>query len=152
MKQRGRKSAAKQAMSAYDRIANNRAVSSSDQAPAHLSDATKQWWAAIVAEHGLAEHELRILTVAAEAFDRRGQARQALAEHGLSYTDNKGMVRARPEVAIERDSAIRFLRAMRELNLDNAEPPDRNKNCTIGMSWQQLQQQARGAPYDDVED
>jgi P27 family predicted phage terminase small subunit len=146
MKQRGRKSAAKLAVivanvpaSDHDRrrSSNNRALSSRDLPPSHLSDATKQWWAAIVSEHQLGEHELRVLTIACEAFDRREQAREALNKHGLSYTDDKGMVRARPEVAIERDSAIRFLRAMRELNL-NAEPPDHNKNSTVGLSWRDL--------------
>jgi phage terminase small subunit len=154
MNQRGRKSAAKQAISAYDRTrsANNRASSSRELAPPHLSDATKAWWEAIVAEYGLSGPELYTLRIACEAWDRKEQARQALTEHGLSYEDNKGMLRQRPEAAIERDSAIRFMRAMRELNFGDVEPPDRNKNCLIGMSWRQMQQQSRGVPYDDVED
>jgi hypothetical protein len=44
-------------------------------------------------------------------------SRRELAKHGLSYTDDKGMIRARPECSIERTSQIAFLRAVRELNL-----------------------------------
>jgi len=160
MKQRGRKGPTQQAMIAVNphasgdnrrRSVNNRTSSLNDLPPHHLSDATKAWWAATVSEYGLSGPELYTLRIACEAWDRKEQARGALEEHGLSYTDAKGMVRQRPEAAIERDSAIRFMRAMRELNFD-VEPPDRNRNCTIGMSWRQMQQQPRGAPYDDVED
>jgi hypothetical protein len=133
------------------RRSTNHVLSSSDSPPPHLSETTKQWWTAILSEYRFSDHELYVLRIAAEAWDRKEQARQVLQEHGLSYTDSKNMVRARPEAAIERDSAIRFMRAMRELNFD-VEPPDRNRNCTIGMSWRQMQQQPRGAPYDDVED
>jgi hypothetical protein len=50
-----------------------------------------------------------------EALDRTEQARLALLEHGLVYTEGKGLVRSRPEFAIERDSRFAYLRAMREL-------------------------------------
>ncbi len=68
------------------------------------------------------EHQLHILQAAAEAWDRKEQARLALIEHGLTYQDAKGMIRSRPEVQIERDSRIAFMRALRELRLD-VEPP-----------------------------
>lgn len=51
-------------------------------------------------------------------------AREALAKHGLTYTDEKSMIRARPEVAIERDARISYLRSLRELNLET-DPPGR---------------------------
>jgi hypothetical protein len=51
-------------------------------------------------------------------------ARQAIERHGMSYTDDKGMIRSRPEVAIERDSRTGFMRAVRELDLgSDVEPP-----------------------------
>lgn len=61
-------------------------------------------------------------------------ARAALATHGLTFTDAKGMIRARPECAIERDSRVAYLRAMRELNLDVDPPKDLNRNSMIGIS------------------
>jgi len=79
-----------------------------------------------MAEYGL-EHEphaLRVLTLACEALDRCEEARGALATHGTTYLDRFGAPRARPEVAIERDSRTAALRAFRELSLDGeaAEP------------------------------
>jgi len=65
-----------------------------------------------------------LLQAAGEAWDRYQQARTALAEHGLTFTDDKGMVRARPEAAIERDSRIAFARLIRELDLDTDGPAE----------------------------
>lgn len=85
--------------------------------PAHLQAATKVWWKAIVADFDFEPHLLQTLQATAEAWDRKEQAREALAKHGLTYTDDKGMVRARPEVAIERDARTAYMRGMRELEL-----------------------------------
>jgi len=82
----------------------------------------KTWWAEIVSEHALGSHQLLVLRAACQAWDRMEQARKVLACSGLSYTDDKGMHRAMPEVAIERDSRTAFVRAVRELNL-KLEPP-----------------------------
>lgn len=76
-----------------------------------------------VAVRRFKNHELRILLVACETLDRRAEAREALKNHGLTFTDIKGMVRQRPEVCIERDCSAAFLRAVRTLHLDPA-PPD----------------------------
>ena len=52
------------------------------------------------------------------------QAREQLATDGLTITTRHGEVRAHPCAAIERDSAIRFARLMRELGLsDEGETP-----------------------------
>ncbi|TIT81778.1 MAG: P27 family phage terminase small subunit [Mesorhizobium sp.] len=61
---------------------------------------------------------------AAESWDRKEQARQAIRVHGLSFEDARGNVKARPEVAIERDARVAFLRAMRELDLDAEGPKE----------------------------
>ncbi len=89
----------------------------SPRVPEHLAKATGAWWAHVVAEWSLDEHHVRLLTFAAEAWDRAEQARRAIAEHGLVFTDRFGSPRARPEVAIERDSRIAFARLLRELDL-----------------------------------
>ncbi len=52
------------------------------------------------------------------------QARVALAEHGLTFTDASGSPKTRPEVAIERDSRIAFARLIRELDLDVDTPAE----------------------------
>jgi phage terminase small subunit len=146
MAKRGRKSAAELAVMPYVRP-----VSAYDPKPPqhelppppdHLSEGTRLWWRALVADYKLDPHHLRVLQVAAEAWDRKEQARQALVEHGLSYTDDKGMIRARPEVQIERDARTAFLRALRELNLD-VEPPKPPRYGGIGITWEQLQDDRR---------
>ena len=91
--------------------------------PAHLRAATGAWWAEVVDRFELEGHHVRLLTLAGEAWDRAQQARAALDEHGLTYTDRFGAPRTRPEVAIERDSRIGFARLIRDLNLDAAETP-----------------------------
>ena len=91
--------------------------------PAHLKPATKTWWRSVVADYELEEHHLRLLTAAAEAWDRLTQAREALRRHGMVYADRFGSPKARPEVAIERDSRIAFARLLRELAL-NVEAPN----------------------------
>jgi P27 family predicted phage terminase small subunit len=92
------------------------------KAPKHLRLATRRWWKSVVADFELEAHHVRLLTLAAEAWDRGQQAREALAEHGLTFSDRFGQPHARPEVAIERDSRISFARLLRELALE-VEPP-----------------------------
>jgi phage terminase small subunit len=91
-------------------------------APEHLQEPTREWFCRVVADYHLEPHHLRLLSLACEAWDRCTQARVALAEHGLTYTDRFKQPRARPEVAIERDSRIAFARLLRELALDIEEP------------------------------
>ncbi|QDB99779.1 P27 family phage terminase small subunit [Mesorhizobium sp. 8] len=86
--------------------------------PDHLRAATKRWWRSVVDDFDLEAHHLRLLTRAAEAWDRGEEAREAVAQHGLVYTDRFGAPRARPEVAVERDSRTGFARLLRELSLD----------------------------------
>ena len=94
------------------------------KAPKHLERATKVWWRALVEEFELEEHHLRLLQLAAEAWDRCAQAREVLAAEGLIYMDRFEQPRARPEVAIERDSRLAFARLLRELALDVEPPPN----------------------------
>ena len=63
-------------------------------------------------------HHRRLLTLAAEHWDRAAAARLAIADHGLTYVDRFGSPRERPEVKTARDSSIAFARLLRELRLD----------------------------------
>lgn len=92
------------------------------RAPGHLRRPTKAWWRSVMDEYDLQEHHERVLTAACEAWDRMQEAREAIAEHGLTYCDRFGAPRARPELAVERDSRIAFARLVRDLELDD--PPD----------------------------
>jgi phage terminase small subunit len=92
--------------------------------PAHLRAETRKWFAAIVDDFDLESHHLKLLTLAAEAWDRVQQAREALDKHGLTFIDRYGSLRARPEAAIESQSRIAFARLLRELSLDVEPPPE----------------------------
>lgn len=97
--------------------------------PEHLTPEARAWWAQTVAEYDLGGHHLKLLQSAAEAWDRQQQARQAIADHGgLTFTDERGVIRAHPAVAMERDARIAVARLVRELDLDggpsgDARPP-----------------------------
>ena len=93
--------------------------------PAHLEAATRKWFRAVTEEYMLDHHHVRLLILAAESWDRCQQARKILAKEGLTFTDRLGCPRARPEVAVERDSRIAFARLVRELGLDTA--PDESR-------------------------
>jgi phage terminase small subunit len=92
------------------------------KAPAHLKPPTADWWRRVMTDWTLEEHHVRLLTLAAESWDRGQQAREALATNGLTFLDRFKQPHARPEIAIERDSRIAFARLVRELGLDVEEP------------------------------
>jgi phage terminase small subunit len=91
--------------------------------PAHLQPATRDWFTQVVADYDLESHHLKLLTLAGESWDRGCQAREALAKHGLTFTDRWGAPRGRPEIGVERDSRIAFARLCRELDLDEDTGP-----------------------------
>jgi P27 family predicted phage terminase small subunit len=99
------------------------------QPPKHLRADTAAWFASIVGEYELDSHHLRLLTKACEAWDRSEQAREAVAKLGMTYEDRFGAPRARPEIAIERDSRLAFARLVRELGLDVAAPSESRPNA-----------------------
>lgn len=92
--------------------------------PRHLRAETRKWFLDVTKAYELEEHHCRLLALAGEAWDRGQQAREALAEHGLTYVDRFGCPRARPEAAIERDSRTGFARLLRELDLDVEAPAE----------------------------
>lgn len=102
------------------------------RAPAHLNRQTAAWWRAVVREYHVEEHHRRLLTAAAESWDRMTEAREALAEHGTVYVDRFGAPRARPEVAIERDSRLAFARLLRELDLRGDSRPEEPGSSSTG--------------------
>ncbi len=101
------------------------------KAPAHLARETKRWWLSVQEEFELGEHHVRLLTLACESWDRAKQAREALNGE-LVYTDRFGCPRVRPEVTVERDSRLAFVRILRELALDVEPPRDAGRPPGIG--------------------
>ncbi len=92
------------------------------RAPQHLRPETRRWWRHCVTEWPLEPHHLKLLTIAAESWDRLTAAREIIDRDGMTFLDRLGHPRPHPEIAIERDCKISFMRALRELDLD-LEPP-----------------------------
>ena len=91
--------------------------------PRHLKPATRRWFACVAKAYELEQHHLRLLVLAGESWDRCQAAREVIDRDGLTYLDRFACPRARPEIAIERDSRIAFARIVRELDLDVEAPP-----------------------------
>jgi hypothetical protein len=107
--------------------------------PSTCSRAQKAGGPRFLRNNKLEQYPLRTLQAAAETWDRKEQARGALAQQGPTFTDDRNMIRARLEVAPERDSCIAFLHALRELGLD-VEPPKPRRIGEIGVvTWEDLQ-------------
>jgi len=92
------------------------------KAPPHLAETTRAWWLNVVRGWQLEEHHVRVLTLAAEAFDRAVDSQVLLTRDGLVIQGREGGMRPHPAVAIRRDAEISFARLLRELDLD-VDPP-----------------------------
>jgi P27 family predicted phage terminase small subunit len=90
--------------------------------PSHLQPETKEWFTRVSNDYELEEHHLKLLQLAAEAWDRCREARAQLAKEGLTVEGREG-VKAHPCVQIERDSSNRFSALIKQLGLDVTENP-----------------------------
>lgn len=95
-----------------------------NKTPKHLRAETARWFESVIRDFQLEPHHRKLLALAGEAWDRCMQVREAIDKHGITYPDRFGAPRARPEVAIERDSRLAFARLVRELDLDVDPPSD----------------------------
>jgi P27 family predicted phage terminase small subunit len=93
-------------------------------APKHLKAATRRWWLAVATDWQLEQHHIRLLTLAAESWDRCQEAREQIHREGLTVPTKAGGPRLHPCVRVEQDSKILFSRLLRELDLDVAPPAE----------------------------
>ena len=99
----------------------------SNHPPDHLTPETAAWFSGVASQYQLENHHVKLLTLAAESWDRAQEARLALQEYGLIYYDRFSQPKSRPETAILRDSVTTFARPLRELDLDCEAPTDRSR-------------------------
>ena len=99
-------------------------MSQKQQPPRHLQPATKRWWRHVTETWELEAHHTRLLTLAAEAWDRGQQAREQIARDGLTTSTRDGGVKLSPLVRIENECRLAFARLLRELDLDVAPPAE----------------------------
>lgn len=90
--------------------------------PDHLREKTQEWVRVVLVDYELEQHQFMNLINAGVFWDRAAEAREAIAVHGLTYSDFRGQPKARPEVAIERESMKGFAICIRELGLPIGDP------------------------------
>lgn len=92
--------------------------------PPHLRPETQKWWRSVVTEFELEGHHLRLLQLAAEAWDQAQVAREVLDDKGQTFLDRFKQPKERPEVGIMQNARIAFARLLRELALDGIDAPE----------------------------
>lgn len=102
--------------------------------PAHLSGEVAAWWREVCRDFDMEPHHLRLLQAACEAWDRMQQAREAVAQRGITFTAANGDIKTNPAVTIERDARIAFARLVRELDLDAEGPADHRRPPALGSN------------------
>jgi P27 family predicted phage terminase small subunit len=89
--------------------------------PRHLSSAMRKWWRSVARDFQLEPHQLHLLRLAAEAYDRAQGARIVLDKEGITYFDRFDQPKARPETTVERDARRDFAALVKALGFP--EPP-----------------------------
>jgi P27 family predicted phage terminase small subunit len=100
-------------------------------APAYLQPATRAWWEAVTGRWELEEHHVRVLTLAAEAWDRGQQAREQIQRDGVMMPTKAGGPRLHPCVKVKEQAEIAFARLLRELDLDLDVPPSASRPAPL---------------------
>jgi hypothetical protein len=100
--------------------------------PDHLAPPTVAWVASVQDAYVLEEHHVRLLLLAASAWDEAEAARETIAAEGAIYRDRFGAPRPHPAVKIEHDARIAFARLVRELDLDDETAPCDSRPPRIG--------------------
>jgi P27 family predicted phage terminase small subunit len=91
--------------------------------PAHLSADAKKWWREVVETYELESQHLRLLALAAEAWDRCQQARRIVSKEGLVVRDRHGTPKRHPAALAEENARLAFVRVLRELDLEGEPHP-----------------------------
>ena len=101
---------------------NGQKTAENAKIPGHLRTITKKWFRQVSSEYVLESHHIKLLTLAAEAWERSQDCQELLTREGLTFTDRFGCPHLRPEVKAKETAETNFARLIRELNLD-VEPP-----------------------------
>ena len=90
--------------------------------PRHLQPKTRKWWKSIILEYELDGSALKLLTLAAECWDRSEQCRGIVEKEGPVFIGADGSPRKHPAINIELDAKINFARLVKQLGLPSEEP------------------------------
>jgi len=86
--------------------------------PSKLSPAARKLWRSLSEELDLDQGGYLMLEVLVENYDRRQEARAAIAKSGAVAKDRWQQDKPSPWVAIERDCTLQILRCFHSLGLD----------------------------------
>jgi hypothetical protein len=103
-------------------------------APTHLQPLTQSWWESVVRRWQLEEHHVRLLTLAAEAWDRGQEARPQVEQGGLMVPTKAGGPRLHPCVKVKEQAEIAFACLIRELDLGLGRASDHGSACPAAES------------------
>jgi phage terminase small subunit len=81
----------------------------------------------VVERWQLEPHHEKLLTLAAESWDRCAEAREQVRREGLTVATKAGGPRLHPCVRVEQDARLAFARLLRELDLDLEPPAEERK-------------------------
>jgi hypothetical protein len=93
------------------------------RAPKGLTPETRRWFVSVVSDYVLEPHHVRLLGVAARAFDESEKAAALVLSDGLLITMPSGAKRPHPALRIANEARAVYMRAIRELDLDLDAPP-----------------------------
>ena len=82
-----------------------------------LSAGTRAWKSEMLKAWEFESHELRLLQLACECWDRANDAQNAIDREGLTYVDRFGSPHPRPEVKILENAVSQFASIVKQLNL-----------------------------------
>ena len=103
-------------------------------APKHLSASSRRIWRKIADDFDLYGEDAAMvtLTLAMEARDRCEQARELIANEGMTVPTGAGGLKPHPAVGIERDARLACIRCLRELSLDSGDGYEGSRPPRIG--------------------
>jgi len=78
----------------------------------------KRLWREIHAKFTLEADQCEVLRTACDALARLYQARDVLNNEGLTFQSPSGQIRSHPANAIEKQSRVGFLQAIKQLGID----------------------------------
>ena len=93
-------------------------------APKGLEASTKRWFIDTCERWELEPHHLRLLAIAARAWDEAEQASALMRKDGLLITMPSGATRPHPAARMANEARAMFARALRELDLDLNPPAE----------------------------
>jgi phage terminase small subunit len=78
--------------------------------PAHISTESKKWFLSVLDDYALEPHEVKLLIMACEAFDRATSARETISECGAYFMDRFGSPRKHRAVSVLEAATLAFAR------------------------------------------